>query len=404
MDSGGIHFFMKKIARFVLRHLYIPDIGFFSTLLLLTGLGLVMVYSASGVMALDRYNDTWFFLKRQAAFVGVGLFLMMAISATDYRRVVKAGGWVLIVAIIGLILTLIPGLGANVNGAQRWLNVAGIRIQIAEFTKIALILYMTWALVRKGDQVRSFTYGILPMGVVTLVISGLLMKQPDFGNTVVLILIAGTLIFLAGGRIGYLVGAVLCCVPVTYFLIMGAAYRKRRLLAFLNPWDDPQNTSYQIVQSFTAFFSGGLLGTGLGNSKEKLYYLPEVHTDFIMSVVGEELGFIGVFGTILCFGFLILRGFRIALRASDPTGFLLAAGCSTLLGYQIILNLCVVMGLVPTKGLPLPFLSHGGSALIATFIACGLIQSVGRRAHMQGALKNSPWIKHWGELQQQYHA
>jgi cell division protein FtsW len=217
------------------------------------------------------------------------------------------------------------------------------------------------------------------MGLVAGLLVGLLMLQPDFGNAMVLLFVSGVMLFLAGGRVAYLLGAAAVCAPIAWALVMGAEYRRRRLLAFLDPWADPQNTSYQIVQSFTAFFSGGWWGQGLGNGQEKLHYLPEVHTDFIAAVVGEELGFVAVILMILAFLLLLYRGYRIAMNASDRSGFLLAAGCTTLIGLQVVLNLGVVMGLLPTKGLPLPFISHGGSSILMSFLACGLILSVAKK-------------------------
>ena len=379
-----------------LRRMHIPDLFFFSIVIGLASLGLLMVYSSSSVTALDRFDDSWFYLKRQAVFLIAGFTCMFLVLATDYHRWVRAGGWLLGASVLSLCLLFVPGLGHRVGGGLRWLSFGGVGLQPAEFAKLACILYMTWALVRKGDSVRTFTYGLLPMGLVAGVLAGLLLMQPDFGNAVVLVFIAGVLIYLAGARISYLIGIVLWALPVMWALIMGTEYRKRRLLAFLDPWNDPRNTSYQIVQSFTAFSQGGLFGTGLGNSKEKLYYLPEVHTDFIGSVLGEELGFVGLTVVILCFLMLVIRGYRIAMRAPDPTGFLLAAGCSTLIGIQAMLNLCVIMGLVPTKGLPLPFFSHGGSAVLVMFIACGFIQSVGRQANLEGPIPPSSWLKRWG--------
>ncbi len=374
----------------------IPDLVFFSLVLFLTGLGLVMVYSASSVTALDHFGDSLYYLKRQSVFVLAGLACMFLIVGTDYHRWVRQSGWILVATLVALVLTQIPGIGHRVGGAKRWIDVVGFRLQPGEFSKIACILYMTWALVRKGKQVKSFTYGLLPMGIVAGIFAGLLLRQPDFGNAVLLVTLSGILLFLAGGRLSYLFAIVLCGIPTVYALIMGAAYRKKRLLSFLNPWNDPQHTSYQIIQSFTAFFHGGAWGMGLGNSQEKLYYLPEVHTDFIGAVIGEELGFLGVAVTVLAFLFLVIRGYRIALRAKDPVGFLLAAGCTTLIGLQAVLNFCVIMGLLPTKGLPLPFISHGGSALLVTFIACGFIQSVARTSPVHGPVSVKPWLEEWG--------
>lgn len=357
----------------------VQDRLFFGLVLVLALFGLVMVYSASSVIALDRYADSWFYFKRQAVFILGGFFCMGLALATDYHRWIRSGGYILGAAILMLIAVHIPGIGVKVGGAQRWLSLGGMRFQPAEFTKIACVIYMAWALVRKGDNVRSFTYGLLPMGLVAGLLVGLLMLQPDFGNAMVLLFVSGVMLFLAGGRVAYLLGAAAVCAPIAWALVMGAEYRRRRLLAFLDPWADPQNTSYQIVQSFTAFFSGGWWGQGLGNGQEKLHYLPEVHTDFIAAVVGEELGFVAVILMILAFLLLLYRGYRIAMNASDRSGFLLAAGCTTLIGLQVVLNLGVVMGLLPTKGLPLPFISHGGSSILMSFLACGLILSVAKK-------------------------
>lgn len=380
----------------LLRRVHIPDLLFFSLVIFLASLGLVMVYSSSSVTALDRYGDSWYYLKRQAVFLVAGFSAMFLVLTTDYHRWVRMGGWILGLTLVALALIFIPGVGHRAGGALRWLSLGGFALQPAEFAKLSCVIYMTWALVRKGENARSFTYGLLPMGIVAGLLAGLILLQPDFGNAVVLVFLAGVLIFLAGARVSYLISIVLFSLPLVWALIMGKDYRRRRLLAFLDPWSDMQNTSYQIVQSFTAFSQGGLMGTGLGNGKEKLYYLPEVHTDFIGAVVGEELGFIGITVLVLCFMLLVWRGYRIAMRAPDPTGFLLAAGCSTMIGIQGLLNLCVIMGLMPTKGLPLPFMSHGGSALLVTFIACGLIQSVGCRSVLEGPVPHYPWLKKWG--------
>lgn len=378
---------------FIRERFQIPDLLFFSLVLALSALGLVMVYSASSVTALDKFDDSTYFLRRQSVFLVTGFVAMMFIASTDYRLWVRMGGWALGLSCFLLLLTFVPGLGTKAGGAVRWLNLGGIRLQPGEFAKLGAILYMTWALVRKGENVRTFTYGLLPMGLVTALLAGLLLKQPDFGNAVVLVFIAGVLLFLAGARVSYLLAIVLWSLPVMWALIMGSDYRRKRLMSFLDPWADPQNTSYQILQSFTAFYSGGIFGTGLGNSKEKLYYLPEVHTDFIGAVLGEELGFVGISLVVIAFFVLVIRGFRIAMRSPDSTGFLLAAGCSTLIGIQAVLNFSVILGLLPTKGLPLPFFSHGGSALIVMLLACGLIQSVGNRAHLEGNPPFRPWLR-----------
>lgn len=383
----------------LIKRVHIPDLIFFSIVLVLASLGLLMVYSSSSVIALDRFGDSFFYLKRQAIFLLAGFSLMFLVISSDYRKWVRMGGWILAGTLLALVAIFIPGIGHRAGGAQRWLSIMGFQLQPAEFAKLSCIIYMTWALVRKGKNAQSFSYGLLPMGIVAGLLSGLILMQPDFGNAVVLVFLSGVLIYLAGARVSYLLSIVLFSLPGIWALVVGKEYRRRRLLAFLDPWSDMKNASYQIVQSFTAFSHGGMWGTGLGNGQEKLYYLPEVHTDFIGAVVGEELGFVGICFLVLCFFALLMRGYRIAIRACDPTGFLLAAGCTTLIGIQGLLNLCVIMGLLPTKGLPLPFISHGGSSLLVTFLACGLIQSVGRQAVLDGPVPSYPWLKQWGKLQ-----
>lgn len=378
------------------RRLEVPDLVFFTLVILLAAFGLVMVYSASSVTALEKFGDSAFFLKRQAVFAVAGFVGMLLIMNTDYRKWVCKSGWLLGFSLVALAAVLLPGVGVKVGGATRWIGWGGARFQPSEFAKLACILYMTWALVRKGRNVTSFTYGLLPMFLVAGFVAGLLMRQPDFGNTVLLVAMTGVMLFLAGARVMYLLGVALLSAPLGYWAIMGEAYRRKRMLAFLNPWEDPGHTSYQIVQSFTAFFSGGFWGKGLGNGQEKLGYLPEMHTDFVASVIGEELGFVGIGCLIVVFAFLVYRGYRIALRAPDSMGFLLAAGCTSLLGLQAMLNLMVVTGLLPTKGLPLPFISHGGSAMACSFLCAGFVQSVASRAQLQGPLPDSPWLKEWG--------
>lgn len=380
-----------RLGDFLAERAEIRDRLFFGLALALSLFGLVMVYSASSIIAFDKYEDPWFFFRRQLGFFAVGFLLMLCTISFNYQKLLKLGGYIIAFSLITVFAVHVPGVGHTVGGATRWLRLGGVGFQPAEFAKIACIIYMAWALARKGEAVKSFKYGLLPMGFVAGVFAVALLLQPDFGNAVLLVSLCGIMVFLAGGRIAYLIGTVLLCAPAVWFLIVGEGYRRRRLLAFLDPWADPHNTSYQIVQSFTAFFSGGLWGQGLGNGREKLHYLPEVHTDFIVAVVGEELGFFAVVALLLAFLVLVLRGYRVAARAPDKGGFLLAAGCTTFIGLQAILNFAVVMGVLPTKGLPLPFVSHGGSALIISFIACGLILSVARASGDQATGEKFGW-------------
>ena len=369
----------------ILRRLHVPDIIFFAAVIVLTGFGLVMVYSASSVSALERFGDSLYYLKRQLVFAGAGLVSMFLVLSTDYQRWVKLGAVWLAVGAAGLVMLHIPGLGVRAGGALRWVSIGGLTLQPSEFVKLACLLYYSKILVKKHHEIEKSFQAMLPFLGVAAVMGGLLLTQPDFGNAVIVCTLTWLMLLYAGAPLKYLFGMVLGALPLVYILIAGKSYRLARLTAFLDPFADPLGSGYQIVQSFLAFFSGGLFGSGLGNSQEKLYYLPEIHTDFISAVVGEELGFLGMFFMIACFAVLLVRGFRIALRARDRMGFLLAAGCTSMLALQAFLNMCVVMGMLPTKGLPLPFISHGGSSLLVSFLACGMIQSVARVSSAAGA-------------------
>lgn len=345
----------------------------------LTGLGVVMVYSASSIMAAREYADGLFYLKKQVLFAAGGICAMLVFAVCDYqiwRRVAVAG---LFLCAGLLVLVFIPGVGVGAGGATRWLRVAGFTLQPAEFAKIGLVLYLAHSLAKKKTKIRSFKVGLIPY---ILVLSGLLaivLKQPDFGSAVTMGVVACSMLIVAGTRWAHVFSLALVCMPFLYFAIVNVEYRMKRIMAFLNPWEDPTNTGFQIIQSWTAVGTGGWVGRGLGASKQKLFFLPEAHTDFIFAVLGEELGFIGVLVVTAMFLLLILRGMRIALTVQDDFGRNLAFGLSFLLGLQILVNMAVVLGLLPTKGLALPFLSYGGSNLLCTLVAVGLLLSISRR-------------------------
>lgn len=372
----------------VLKRWENTDSLFLLATVILLMLGLVFLYSSTCVMAQEKFGDSFYFLKRQILFAAVGVIGMYFIQGSNHEIFSRMGAATVLISIFLFGLLFVPGIGEEANGAVRWFSVGPIRFQPGEFAKIACVLYMSWALSKKGEKVKSFKYGVLPMLVVSGSLLIFLLAQPDLGNAVVVALLTLAMLFIAGARTSYLLIGVFSAIPTLYWLIMGAEYRKRRLLAFLDPWSDPQNTSYQIIQSFTGFYKGGIWGQGLGNSQEKLYFLPEVHTDFIGSVIAEEIGFVGLVAIILLYIFLILRGFIIGARSKSKSGFLLASGCATLLGVQAFLNLAIIMGLLPTKGLPLPFVSHGGSSLVATLILCGLILSVSRKNNCERSYYN----------------
>jgi len=291
----------------------------------LTLLGVVMVFSSSSIMAVREHADSLYFLKRQGLYALVGLSLMAGLMHFNYLYLRKLAVPILFACLFLLILVLVPGLGSKIGGAKRWIRLAGFSLQPAEFAKLGLIIFLAHSLARKQDKMKSFKLGFLPYMVVLAILLALLLAQPDLGSALTLGVVAMAMMFVAGTRPVYIAGLGILALPFLYFLVMNVDYRRRRILAFLNPWEDPSNTGFQIIQSWIAFGSGGALGNGLGESKQKLFYLPEAHTDFIFSVVGEELGFAGVIVIAAMFLLLLLRGFKAATNAPDNFGGYLAS-------------------------------------------------------------------------------
>lgn len=355
------------------------DIVILLMVVALTCFGVVMVYSASSVMAAKKYHDGFYFLKRQGLFALIGLSVMYGVMQVDYHVWRRLAVPVLIGCLVLMVLVLIPGIGGSAGGAARWIRLPGFSLQPSEMAKIALIIYMAYSLEKKQERVKFFSSGFLPYMVVLAVLLGLLLKQPDLGAALTLGFVAIIMLFAAGTRPTYIVSMFLLALPFLYFLVMNVDYRRRRILAFLNPWEDPSNSGFQIIQSWLAFGAGGLIGQGLGEGKQKLFYLPEAHTDFILSVVGEELGFIGVLLIASMFFLLVWRSIRVALGAEDTFGRFLAFGIAVLLGIEAFVNIAVVTGLLPTKGLALPFISYGGSSLLITLFSVGILLNISTR-------------------------
>jgi len=358
--------------------------GFDTTILLLavvlTCFGIVMVYSSSSIMAEKRYADGFFFLKRQGIFAIAG-FLVLAVSMhVDYHVLRKLAVPFLLFCIGLLTLVLIPGVGNHAGGAARWIKLGPVSIQPAEVAKLGLVIYMAHSLSKKKERVKNFANGFIPYMVVLAFLLALLLLQPDLGSAMTLGGVAMIMLLVAGTRLSYLVSVAIIAAPLLYYAVMTVDYRRRRIMAFLNPWEDPTNTGFQIIQSWIAFGTGGLAGNGLGQGKQKLFFLPEAHTDFIFAVVGEELGYAGVFVVTALFLMLILRGIRTALTAPDDFGRFLAFGLTLLLGLEAFVNIAVVMGMLPTKGLALPFLSYGGTSLLTTLLAVGILLNISSHA------------------------
>jgi cell division protein FtsW len=343
----------------------------------LVGFGVVMVYSASAVQATTQNHDPQFFLKRQAAYAIAALVALFGASRIDYHRLYKLTYPVL--ATVGLLLTLcVIGFGHSGGGATRWLSVGPIHVQPAEMAKLAIVLWLAYSLAKKADKVKSFTVGFVPHMLVAGLFMFLCMKQPDFGSAIVLLLLTFTLLFVAGAKVGYILGASILGGAFGAAAIRFREYRYERYLAWLNMDEHKQDLAYQPFQSVMSFGSGGKFGLGLGRGLQTLY-LPEAHTDFVAAIVGEELGFLGVLALCGCYLLLVTRGVRAALRAPDDYGSYLAFGIATMFGVQALTNLAVALAILPTKGLTLPFVSFGGSSLLVNAVAAGILLNISRQ-------------------------
>jgi cell division protein FtsW len=341
----------------------------------LTCFGVVMVYSASSVMAAKRFHDGFFFLKRQGLFAVLGFAIMLMVMRIDYHAWKQISAPALLLCLVLLGLVLIPGIGGRAGGSSRWIKLPGFNLQPSEMAKLALIMYMAYSLDKKQDKVRSLANGFIPYMIVLMFLIGFLVLQPDLGGALTLAAVAMTMLFAAGTRLTYIFSMFLLSLPLLAFKL-SRGYHKGRIDAFLNPWSDPEGKGFQIIQSWLAFGTGGVFGQGLGEGKQKLFYLPEAHTDFILSVVGEELGFLGVAVIVGMFFLLVQRAMRIAVAAPDTFGRFLALGIAVLFGIEATVNMGVVTGLLPTKGLALPFISYGGSSLLISLFAVGILLNI----------------------------
>jgi len=360
------------------------DVVLAALVVALIGFGVVMVYSASAVQATLHYHDPQFFLKRQAAYAAVGLALFFTLGLVDYHRLYKLTYPVL--GGVGVLLLLcVAGLGHSGGGATRWLSLGPVHVQPAEMAKLALVTWLAYSLAKKADRVKTFTVGFLPHLIVAGIFMFLCMKQPDFGSSVVLLLLTFTMLFVAGAKVGYILGASILGGAFGAISIMSKQYRYERYLAWMNMDQHRADLAYQPFQSVMSFGSGGTWGTGVGKGLQTLY-LPEAHNDFIAAIIGEELGFVGILSLCLVYLALVARGVRAAFRAPDDYGSYLAFGISTMFGVQALVNLSVALAILPTKGLTLPFLSFGGSSLLVNAAAAGILLNVSR----QGAPRDRP--------------
>lgn len=345
----------------------------------LIGISMVMVYSASGIIALKNYGDSFYFLKKQLLWTALATLAMLAASRVDTDIWKKLPFPLMVVSYLLLAFVLIPGIGSEINSARRWFRFGPVSFQPSELAKLSIIIYLSAYLVKKEEKVREFIDGFLPPLILTGVLFLLIIAEPDLGTAVVIGAGSAAMLFIGGARWRHILGLLICFLPIALMLVLNIGYRRQRITAFLNPWEHASTVGYQIVQSFLSFGDGGLLGTGIGEGRQKLFFLPESHTDFIFAVVGEELGFAGTVTVTLVFVLFLWRCFRIVRYHWGSFEGYLSAGISLFIGIQVLINLCVVTGLFPTKGIALPFLSFGGTSLITNMTMVGILYALSGR-------------------------
>jgi cell division protein FtsW len=360
------------------RRLAPPDTVLLAAIAALVAIGLIMIYSASSATAYATYRDTAYYLKRQLLWLAVALVCGFVAYRIDYRalrRIAPAGIALAFVALVGV---LVPHVGQLSGGSRRWLGVRAISLEPSELSKLALVVFLAAKLSTMGERARSLVRGVVPCLLVTCALAVPILLEPDMGTASLLVFTAFGMLFCAGARLEHLLMSALAMLPVVLLAIGSSPYKRARILAFLDPWKDPQNTGFHIVQSLLALGSGGLFGLGLGASRQKFFYLPEQYTDFIFAILGEELGLLGALGVIALFVVFAFRAVRIALAAPDRFGMLLALGCTLLIVIQAFVNIGVVTSSWPVTGVPLPFVSFGGTSLVVSLVAVALIVNIGR--------------------------
>jgi cell division protein FtsW len=355
-----------------------PDTLLFGAVASLVAIGLVMIFSASSAQAYADTHDTAYYVKHQVIYLLVGLVVAYAAYRIDYRKLRAAAPYVLLLCMFALVAVLVPHIGVVVNGARRWIGAGMISLQPSEFAKLSIVLYLSAALSVRGERITSLAKGLFPVCVPVVLTAMFILVEPDMGTASLIVFTAFALFFAAGARIEHLLLILFVTVPPVVLTILTSPYKRARIFAFIDPWKDAQNTGFHIVQSLLALGSGGLMGVGLGESRAKFFYLPEQYTDFIFSILGEELGLVGTIAVIVLFVIFAYRAIRIAVAAPDRFGFFLASGCTAMIVIQAFVNIGVVTSSWPVTGVPLPFISFGGSSLIVCLVAVALIMNVGR--------------------------
>jgi cell division protein FtsW len=366
----------KPDSRFIAG---LSNLPLFGLGLLLSAFGLLMIYSSSAVMGLQQYGDAFYFVKKQAIFLLLGWCLYFISAQVPIVRLAKFRMSFLFVGLLLLICVFIPGVGATAGGAQRWLNFGFVRFQPSEVARLLLVFYISASLTLRADRLGSFNRGFLPLLIVSVTFMLLLIFQPDFGGAMSVLVLSLSLWFIGGVPLSYLSGLFILALPAIVLVVMKAAYRARRVLTFMDPFQDSQGAGFQVIQSYLAFLNGGWTGVGIGNSQQKLFYLPKAHTDFIFSILGEELGVVGIILIVSLFLGVLYLGARITRSQLSTFGYYLGCGVTLFIVLPALLNMMVTFGLLPTKGLPLPFFSSGGSSLLACLTALGVLQSLHAR-------------------------
>ena len=354
----------------------IYDVQLLFPVLFLVGIGIVMVYSASSALAIKKFGSGYFFLKKQALFALAGVIVLVISRHFPYNYY-----RMLAYPLLGLSLALLAVIqftdfGLSAGGSTRWIQLGSFSFQPSELARIALVIYLAYSMDKKKDQIKNFSIGFVPHVIVLGLFMALIFIQPDFGSVAILGALTWIMLFIGGVRFSQLFASLLVIIPVGYLFLINAEYRVKRILGFLNPWEYPTDEGYQIVHSLMAFGTGGLWGTGIGEGYQKLFYLPEPHTDFIFSVIGEELGLLGVVIIITLYAWIVMRGISIARNAPDIFGSYLAVGLTIAIALQIVVNMGVTLGLLPTKGLTLPLLSYGGTSLLLNMASIGILMNI----------------------------
>jgi cell division protein FtsW len=356
-----------------------PDHWIFATVAGLIAIGLVMVFSASSATAYATYHDTAYFLKRQLVWLAIGGAFAYAAYRIDYTKLKRISPALVGITFVLLVLTLIPHVGLQTGGARRWLGLSAISFQPSELAKLTLVLFMAAKLSTINQDVRSLVRGVVPCLLVAAVLAVPILLEPDMGTASLVMFTSFGMLFCAGARFEHLALCTLALLPPVALAVGSSAYKRARILAFLDPWKDAQNTGFHIVQSLLALGSGGVFGLGLGASRQKFFYLPEAHTDFIFAVVGEELGMLGTMIVLALFAAFAIRAFMLAQKTADRFGYFIIVGCALLIVIQAFINIGVVTSSWPVTGVPLPFISFGGTSLVVSLVAVALIMNVARR-------------------------